>query len=626
MGDAWLVCAWCGEQIAAPAELPVGSQLAEGRYQVLGVIGRGGFGITYEAGDVRLKRRVAVKELFPDAVVRHGSMVLAPPHARARFRDARERFLREARVLARFTHPGIVRVYEVFEAHGTAYLVMELLEGSTLVDVLRRRGAPLTEAEVLDVAARVAAALRPVHVAAVLHRDVNPANVMLTAHGRIVVIDFGLARAYDEDRTVGMTRMVTPGYAPLEQYRGAARFGPSTDVYGVAATCYRLATGQVPVSAIDRDGGDALPSPRSLNPEISKAVSDAILDGLELEAAHRPQDLDAFLARLGIARLPDTPTSILLGSPGAQPADLRTVRSSVPLPGLADPGPAVPAPRPVAAAAAAPATPTPPAPPATAVAPRSQEPTEVVAPRVGPDDDATRIVARDRGEATAPPDATVAADGTAAIWPPPPGAPAPLATASAEPAWSPGPGARGRRKVTLPLAAVAVACAMAAPVLVTAAVVLIVLPALATVGDGLARRLRAEQGLDGTWADRSLPAALLAPTRYVRNVVVAVVRTSPVVGVGAVVLGLWYALGQTAVPQPVLDWSLRLIGAATVGGVLASSVKGSARFRTSLGVDELVRVAAPDGRTTERVAIGWIIALSVVAAAIWLTPDPFPLP
>ena len=137
VGDAWLVCAWCGTQIAAAAELEVGSTLADGRYQVLGIIGRGGFGITYEAGDTRLKRRVAVKELFPDSAVRHGSMVLTPPHARAAFRAARDRFLREARVLARFTHPGIVRVYEVFEEHGTAYLVMELLEGRTL----RRRAA-----------------------------------------------------------------------------------------------------------------------------------------------------------------------------------------------------------------------------------------------------------------------------------------------------------------------------------------------------------------------------------------------------------------------------------------------------------------------------------------------------
>ncbi|QXC63214.1 protein kinase [Aquihabitans sp. G128] len=251
VGDAWLVCAWCGQQLAAAAELVEGARLSDGRYQILRVIGRGGFGITYDVGDRRLQRRVAMKELFPESAVRHGSLVLTPPQGRAGFRAARDRFLREARVLARFTHPGIVRVYEVFEEHGTAYLVMELLEGRTLIELLQQRGKAFPEAEVLDVAGRVAAALRPVHAAGVLHRDVNPSNVMMTHHGRIVVIDFGLARDYDQDQTVGMTRVVTPGYAPIEQYRGEGRFGPSTDVYGLAATCYRLATGKVPVSALE---------------------------------------------------------------------------------------------------------------------------------------------------------------------------------------------------------------------------------------------------------------------------------------------------------------------------------------------------------------------------------------
>lgn len=300
--DAWLVCAFCGQALAAPAELASGTRLADGRYQVLDVLGRGGFGITYDMGDRRLHRRVAIKELFPESAVRHGTLVLTPPARRDAFRTARDRFLREARVLARFTHPGIVRVYEVFEEHGTAYLVMELLEGRTLIDLLAEHGRPFPEAAVLDVAGRVAAALRPVHAAGVLHRDVNPSNVMMTDHGRIVVIDFGLARDYDQDQTVGMTRVVTPGYAPLEQYRGQGRFGPSTDVYGLAATCYRLATGKVPRAAVERDGGASLAAPAAVNPAISKPVSDAILDGLELEATHRPQDLDAFLARLGIAR------------------------------------------------------------------------------------------------------------------------------------------------------------------------------------------------------------------------------------------------------------------------------------------------------------------------------------
>lgn len=604
--DAWLKCAACGEQIAAAAELAVGSRLSDGRYQVLGLIGRGGFGITYEMGDRRLQRRVAVKELFPDSAVRHGSMVLTPPQARPAFRAARDRFLREARVLARFTHPGIVRVYEVFEEHGTAYLVMELVDGRNLVDLLRERRRPFSEAEVLDVAGRVAAALRPVHVAGILHRDVNPSNVMLTRHGRIVVIDFGLARNYDEGQTVGMTRMVTPGYAPLEQYRGAARFGPSTDVYGLAATCYRLITGRVPVAALERDAGAELPAPRFLDQAISKATSDAILDGLELEPNHRPQDLDSFLARLGIRRLPEGPRSVLLDA-------------------IREFGPT----------AATPAVAT----PAIVVAPPDPAPVPPAASPPGPGADATvadALVAG--GRPVRVPAAARVPAGLRVSAPEPAPAPAPseirrpLTSASA----LPGSGARlpvavgphrpGRRKVTWPLMALALAVGGAAPVLATALAVLVVLPLLATLGDSVAHHLRADHGVGGGWAERRLSAGTLAPARFARNALVSVVRSSPVVGVGAALLAGWYALDKTSVAAPVVEGALRAIGAVVVGAIVAASREGSARFRSGLGLDEIVLRTAPDGRTTERLVVAWLAIAIVVAGALWLAPDPFPLP
>ena len=676
VGDAWLVCAWCGTQIAAPAELEVGATLADGRYQVLGIIGRGGFGITYEVGDTRLKRRVAVKELFPESAVRHGSMVLTPPHARAAFRSSRDRFLREARVLARFTHPGIVRVYEVFEEHGTAYLVMEMLGGRTLVDVMRSRNEPFTEAEVLDVAGRVSAALRPVHAAGVLHRDVNPSNVMLTEHGRIVVIDFGLARDFDQDHTQGMTRMVTPGYAPLEQYRGEGRFGPTTDVYGLAATCYRLATGRVPVAAIERDAGAELPAPHRLNPAISKPVSDALLDGLELEPAHRPQDLDSLLARLGVRRLPDSPRSILLGAPGATAEDLAGDRPDAAAFGLDDPGPAV-RPAGAGAASAVAAGVGAAAGAASAVSSRTGAATEVVSPAAGAaalgaaeavpaaggagDGEPasrllTELVDRPAPEGLTDPDLTAPAasrtvdrlDSTAPAgggdgsdeertWVPRPlddetyaqgadlrGADERLGAASARD--RPRLDRAGRGKVTLPLAAVAIATGSAAPVIVAGIIVLVVLPLLATIGDWVARDLRTGQGTVGGWAERSLPSALWLPVRFVRNIGVSIVRTSPVIGVGAVLLAAWYAFSQTSLPVGWLDFLLRVIGGGTVAALLLTSREGTSRFRTGMGIDELVARGAPDGRTTERLVVGWILAVVVIAAALWLTPDAFPLP
>ncbi|MGN6695180.1 MAG: protein kinase domain-containing protein [Aquihabitans sp.] len=651
VGDAWLVCAWCGTQIAAPAELPVGSLLGEGRYQVIGIIGRGGFGITYEVGDTRLKRRVAVKELFPESAVRHGSMVLTPPQARASFRSARDRFLREARVLARFTHPGIVRVYEVFEAHGTAYLVMERLSGRTLVDVLRARNEPFTEAEVLDVAARVSAALRPVHAAGVLHRDVNPSNVMLTEHGRIVVIDFGLARDFDPGQTMGMTRMVTPGYAPLEQYRGEGRFGPTTDIYGLAATCYRLATGRVPVAAVERDAGGELPAPHRLNPAISKQVSDAILDGLELEPAHRPQDLDAFLARLGVRWLPDTPRSILLGSVGAEPVDLavRPGGDDETIAGLSapaafeDPGPAVPAGA-AATAIAAPGAPSDPA----AAEPRSRLATELVGQPAAP---STARFRTDDVPAPPPPAPPPAAPlrpvDPEATFVPPPAAPDPDRTwtpgdrravdatrspqgwAAAEPAEvaevAPAAVASRPGLVTVPLAVLAVAAGSAAPLVVIGLLVLVVFPVLATIGDAAARRERVQLGFAEGRSER-LPAGVVVPSRFVRNLATSVLRTSPILGVTAVFLACWYALAQTSLPQGFLDWLLRIIGGVATAALLSGARHGSSRFRTGLGIERLVARLAPEGRVTERLAVTWIVIVIGVVAALWLTPDAFPLP
>lgn len=624
-------CPACGRALVSLPELPVGSSLGDGRYAIDAVIGRGGFGITYQAIDRRLHRRVAIKELFPEQASRDGSQVLVSADAREAFRAARDRFLREARVLARFTHPGIVRVYEVFEEHGTAYLVMELLGGCTLVDVMRARGAAFTEDEVLDVAGRVAAALRPVHAAGVLHRDLNPSNVMLTEHGRIVLIDFGLARDFDPAQTMGMTRVVTPGYAPMEQYHGEGRFGPATDVYGLAATLYRLATGRVPVPAIARDAGEALPAPHRLNPAISKRVSDAILDGVELDPSHRPQDLDSFLARLGVRHLPDGPRSILLGSPGAEPERLRasgghvsTIDAEAEPPASPD-VPDVPDERTEAMSGSVLAD--------TSMDPRSPAapPAEphIVSPPEPPDPDLTEVgpartdgvrVGLDRTRRASTPSARLAGG-------PDGGATALLA--GAEPAVA-APhsllGEAGRRKVTVPLAVVAVALGAAAPVLAAALLVLVVLPVLASIGDLRARRHRIDLGVASGWAQTSAPPAVVAPTRFVRNVVVSVVRCSPVLGVGAVLLGLWYLLGETSISTGVLDVLLRLIGGGTAGALLAASAQGSARFRSGLGLDVIVDRAAPGGRTDQRLVVGWIVVAALVCAALWLDPSPFPLP
>jgi hypothetical protein len=173
---------------------------------------------------------------------------------------------------------------------------------------------------------------------------------------------------------------------------------------------------------------------------------------------------------------------------------------------------------------------------------------------------------------------------------------------------------------------VALAAGSAAPVLVTAVVVVLVLPLLATVGDAVAQRLRAEHGMGGGWAAQRMAPGALAPVRFVANAVRSVVRASPVIGLGVVLIAGWYGLDRLSTPRSATDLALRATGVVVVGALIAASRHGSRRFRTGLGIDELVVRLVPEGRTTERVVVIWLVATFVVAGALWLSPSPFPLP
>jgi serine/threonine protein kinase len=306
--SAGKVCPTCGvlvpELVASGDDhlLPAGTALQRRSYEIVRVLGQGGFGITYEGIDRALNRAVAIKEFFPLGSSRRGTSVRSAGHVTAAERRAQlESFVSEARHLARFDHAGIVRVFAVFEENETAYIVMEMLHGRTLQSLLAER-TTLTEAETLDIARQVGRALDVVHGAGMLHRDIKPDNILLVNGAedpvRAVLVDFGTARAFTAEATRAMTAQLTPAYAPLEQYAQQAHFGPYTDIYALAGTCYHCLTGQPPASAIDRVSGVEVAPLRTHNAAIMASTEVAIMHGLEIRAPDRPQSARAFLEEL----------------------------------------------------------------------------------------------------------------------------------------------------------------------------------------------------------------------------------------------------------------------------------------------------------------------------------------
>jgi serine/threonine protein kinase len=325
-------CPACGALIASP-HLRVGTKLNRGRYSVGRVLGQGGFGITYQGADLTLNRPVAIKEFFPDGSTRHTNLLIPPTSLGTQgLREALDNFLNEARTLAQFNNPSIVRVLDVFEENFTAYLVMELLQGETLAARIQRVDV-LPPDEVMTLAKNMADALSTVHSAGLLHRDIKPDNIFLTTDGRSVLIDFGSARGYTSDKTVRHTRLVTPGYAPLEQYTSQAKFGPYTDIYALSATLYHAVTGTQPPPVTDRLAGTPL---EPLPQHIPLGLRTAIEQGMAIRIDERPDSVAAFIKllskRAAPSRVPGSSASIPVekakqGRQNASPSD-RSKRQS----------------------------------------------------------------------------------------------------------------------------------------------------------------------------------------------------------------------------------------------------------------------------------------------------------
>jgi serine/threonine protein kinase len=234
--------------------LPAGHAVQE--YRIEKLLGVGGFGLTYLATDANLNLQVALKEYLPgDIALRAVDQSITPssPDKADDFEWGKGRFLDESRTLASFRHPNIIRVMRFFEANGTAYMVMEYVEGAPLPDWLKPR-LPLVEGQIASVATPLLEGLEVVHASGYLHRDIKPSNIYIRADGTPVLLDFGSAR----QRSSELTAIVSPGYAPFEQYHSQGKQGPWSDIYAFAGVLYWMVTGKRPLEAAARVRQDTM--------------------------------------------------------------------------------------------------------------------------------------------------------------------------------------------------------------------------------------------------------------------------------------------------------------------------------------------------------------------------------
>ena len=276
--------------------LPQGTRIRD--FEFHRVLGYGGFGITYLGWNVSLDIPVAIKEYLPtDLATREQDLSVVPQTSQAAsdFQWGLERFLDEARILARFQHPNIVRVHHFFEAHSTAYIAMDYVEGEDLSAYLTRKGT-LSEDELKGILYPLLDALEVVHGADFLHRDIKPGNIVLRdADGSPVLLDFGAARQAIGAKSRSVTSIVTPGYAPIEQYSSRGRQGAWTDIYALGGVCYRALTGQVPDDATDRMRQDPLvPVSQRCAGQASRGFLSAIDMALSVDEGDRPQSVGAW--------------------------------------------------------------------------------------------------------------------------------------------------------------------------------------------------------------------------------------------------------------------------------------------------------------------------------------------
>ena len=290
------------QRIDCSAPLAAGTELKGGDYRIISTLGRGGFGVTYLAEQTGMQRKVCIKEFFPKDYYRRDEdtshVVLEADSFGPMMERFKDKFLKEARTIARFKHPNIIAIYDIFEENDTAYYVMEYIEGRSLKSLVVANGA-LGERDAVGYITQVASALEYVHSRNTVHLDVKPDNVMLSDEdGSAVLIDFGLSKHYDGagEQTSTTPVGISRGYAPMEQYQtaGVTTFRPATDIYSLGATLFTLVTGAVPpeASVVNEEGLPTLPK------SLSAGVRSAIERSMQSRIKDRPQTITEFMSLL----------------------------------------------------------------------------------------------------------------------------------------------------------------------------------------------------------------------------------------------------------------------------------------------------------------------------------------
>lgn len=343
--------------------LPPGTRLSE--FEIVDLVGQGGFGIVYLADDHSLQRRVAVKEYMPSSLATRGrdaSVIVRSERHEDTFQVGLRSFVNEARLLAQFDHPALLKVYRFWEANGTAYMAMPYYAGRTLKQYLKdHEGPPPDEAWIRKILSPVMDALELMHHENCFHRDVAPDNIMLLRDDRPVLLDFGAARRVISDMTQALTVILKPGYAPIEQYAEmpGIKQGPWTDIYALGAVVYFTITGRTPPPAVGRMMQDSYEPLASL---AAGRYSARFLEGIDkclrVKGDERPQSIAEMRALLGPGEAaatlympPDsaTPGPATAAAPEGPATELGTqIRTTayMPVASPAEPAPQAPTPTP----------------------------------------------------------------------------------------------------------------------------------------------------------------------------------------------------------------------------------------------------------------------------------------